>query len=428
MASTPLLSLVFPVADRVSELLSTVDGILRGNSLHDVEIVVSDNRPDPDPALRWPASDIRVSVVRPSRHLHMTDNFEFAASHASGDWMMFLGADDGILNSRLSWWLTQLANSSTGTITGPTIGYTWPSADAKGEGQLAWWEPPTVCLDEAATAAARHFTRAHLLDLARLGSYRLPSAYMHGAIRKELVAKIRTRHGGRLFRTEAPDLFLSMALLHSTESFEVTNAAFGIQGVSTGSNGRSAKMLTRGTKPALIGSGSNLLGDTHGHSSFSIAYVDAWLSAQGRNSSLSWAERQMLVRSLVQEGEAELASDLARGSQPPAYPGQGHITSKHLRWSGARGFWAQIQLRRSAFARLRAGFTYMRKTSGDVLSATCAADVVGSDKEPSTPIGGNFSLSGRWRSAITCDISGVWLGLPSSRVTTESFKGPVGWS
>ncbi len=84
MASLTLLGLIFPVADRASELLYTLAGILWRNPLADVEIVVSHNRPDPTTTLRWLALGICVSVVRPSQTLHVTANFEFAASHASG--------------------------------------------------------------------------------------------------------------------------------------------------------------------------------------------------------------------------------------------------------------------------------------------------------------------------------------------------------
>lgn len=343
---------------------------------------------------------------------------------------MFLGADDGIVDSRLHWWLTQLANSSTGTITGPTIGYTWPSADAKGEGQVSWWEPRDVCLEEATSAATRRFTRAHLLDPARLGPYMLPSAYMHGAVRKELVAKIRAQHGGRLFRTEAPDLFLSMAILRSTKRFEVVNAAIGIQGVSRGSNGRSAKMLPRGAKPPLTGRGSNLLGDTHGHSSISIAYVDAWLSAQSRELPLSPAELRVLTRALIREDEGGLASHLAGDSPPSEYSTQERIAAAHPSWSEARRLWSQLQLRRPAFARLRAGFTYMKKTSGKVVTVDCAADLVASDKQVSAPFSSNLTLSGRWRLPAPCHTAGVWVGLPNSRQggVSDSMKGSVPWS
>ena len=129
-SNRPVLSLVVPVRGRAYELGHLLD-LLRSLPGDGIEVVVSDNSgPQFQHPPGWLADDPRFVWLRPTVPLHMAENFEFAAARARGDWLMFLGADDGLVPEAAHDFLGALAKSRTGSVTSLPTGYFWPGTAA----------------------------------------------------------------------------------------------------------------------------------------------------------------------------------------------------------------------------------------------------------------------------------------------------------
>ncbi len=90
----PLFSIVMPTRNRC-HLLRYALGSALGQAFTDYEIVVSDNcSSDDTPLVVRELSNGKVRYVRSERALSMPDSWEFALSHARGDYVTFLCDDD----------------------------------------------------------------------------------------------------------------------------------------------------------------------------------------------------------------------------------------------------------------------------------------------------------------------------------------------
>src|SRR2546421_10806093 len=96
MPDTPLFSIVIPTRNRADLLRNALQSALE-QTHDDYEVVVSDNNctPETHEAVRR-LGDGRVRYVRVERTLAMPDSWEFAVSHARGDYITILSDDDAV--------------------------------------------------------------------------------------------------------------------------------------------------------------------------------------------------------------------------------------------------------------------------------------------------------------------------------------------
>lgn len=96
------ISVLIPTRDRLALLRSAVDSVLRLED-ESFEIVISDNVSSEDVA-GYVASlhDERIVYVRTARPLAVTENWNNALEHSSGDYVIMLGDDDALLGPYFS--------------------------------------------------------------------------------------------------------------------------------------------------------------------------------------------------------------------------------------------------------------------------------------------------------------------------------------
>jgi glycosyltransferase involved in cell wall biosynthesis len=94
-------SILLPTRDRLEYLRQAVETVRR-QSFSDWEVVVSDNDSEDDVA-GFVASldDDRMRYVRTERFIPVTDNWNNALAHASGEYVLMLGDDDGLVQGAL---------------------------------------------------------------------------------------------------------------------------------------------------------------------------------------------------------------------------------------------------------------------------------------------------------------------------------------
>jgi hypothetical protein len=96
------ISVLIPTRDRLALLRSAVDSVLRLDDA-DCELVISDNASSENVAEYVESlRDPRVVYARTTRPLAVTDNWNNALEHSSGDYVIMLGDDDALLSTYFS--------------------------------------------------------------------------------------------------------------------------------------------------------------------------------------------------------------------------------------------------------------------------------------------------------------------------------------
>lgn len=94
---SPRFSILLPTRNRLEYLRQAVQTVL-GQQSNDWELVISDNCSDEDVGgYARSLGDRRVRYLRTSRFIPVTDNWNNALANSSGDYVLMLGDDDGLL-------------------------------------------------------------------------------------------------------------------------------------------------------------------------------------------------------------------------------------------------------------------------------------------------------------------------------------------
>jgi hypothetical protein len=95
-------SVLIPTRDRLDYLRQAVESVRRQPGDVPFEVVVSDNASEQDVrGYVEGLGDERVRYVRTSGPVPVTDNWNNALEHSTGDWIIMLGDDDGLLSGAL---------------------------------------------------------------------------------------------------------------------------------------------------------------------------------------------------------------------------------------------------------------------------------------------------------------------------------------
>ena len=101
MANKPQLSIVIPTRNRSETLKSAIESCLIQQS-QDLEVLVVDNASTPDTyAVVSAFDDPRIRYLRHDEPLAMTENWNTAMAEVRGDWIGFIGDDDGLTPRRV---------------------------------------------------------------------------------------------------------------------------------------------------------------------------------------------------------------------------------------------------------------------------------------------------------------------------------------
>ncbi|MBT8556439.1 glycosyltransferase family 2 protein [Polynucleobacter paneuropaeus] len=95
MKKPPKYSLIVPARNGGDYLKACIETIIIQEG--DYELIISDDNSG-DASMQYLNSLIspKIKVIQPTKFLSMAEHWEWALSHASGDWLMFIGQDDGL--------------------------------------------------------------------------------------------------------------------------------------------------------------------------------------------------------------------------------------------------------------------------------------------------------------------------------------------
>lgn len=228
-----LLSIVIPTKNRHYYLKNIIDLFLLYD-LQRTELVISDNS---DQRLNVPR-DGRIVYNYYSGNLSVDENTDLALDLAKGEYVLFLGDDDGFLPEVEQECLLMSAKNIK-NLYGPTPVYFWPGLGLKGDYGANTGVLRSLPVGKKSIEVRN--TRKALIKTLEFAGTRiefLPRVY-HGITSRQVLQNIKDDHG-RYCLGPSPDMALSVAVCGYIESHSITNVPFVISGkcnASTGAKG-----------------------------------------------------------------------------------------------------------------------------------------------------------------------------------------------
>ena len=195
--------MIIPTRDRAETLPYTLRTALNQRSRR-LEVIVSDNfSQDNTAAVVRSFSDPRLRLINPGRRLSMSDHWDYALLQAAGDYVLFIGDDDGIVPGALDKLEASILATHRLVYSWPRPIYRWPIDNDSAH---------TVFLPPVGQASEINLENIAKFAIS-MGGWRwarTPSMY-HSAVAERIPATIREQTG-RVFHSTQPDVFMAMAV------------------------------------------------------------------------------------------------------------------------------------------------------------------------------------------------------------------------
>ena len=231
----PRFSIIIPTRERAQTLYHTLVGCLR-QEYDDYEIVVCDNASSSatlDVIERL--SSPRIVYHRSPDLLCMADNFNLAFSVSTGEYVLFIGDDDGVMPYAFAQVDALIRETGSKAVTWNTGVYSWPNILRD---ELANYI--AVCASRKRT----YFDGRQLIRDVMSGvsppSF-LPNAY-HSVIARDVLDGIQSQ-AGQIFKGHGPDTYTSFSIAYAIDTFVRVETPMTISGFSSASSNVSFSLM-----------------------------------------------------------------------------------------------------------------------------------------------------------------------------------------
>lgn len=200
----------------------------------DFEILVSDNPGGEARDIAESFNDPRIRYITPPSYLPMSAHWDFVLSKVAGDFVSFIGDDDGLMPGCISRVIDIASQVGDMPIHHSLANYYWPDCvDQINRNATVFfhdtgWGEKTVQSKEFLRNAAK--AKARYVDG--------PMVY-HNFIPTKLLRRLTV--DGQFFRRAAPDVYSSIAVAANTSTFFTTNELLTISGQGSKANGAKVK-------------------------------------------------------------------------------------------------------------------------------------------------------------------------------------------
>ena len=230
------ISVVIPTRERGPYLDACLDTCLAVDD-EDFEIVVSDNASqDGTHRIVERKQDSRVVYVNTGRRVSMRANYETALNAATGDYILFIGDDDGVLPSGMRLLRRLITDFTPDAIGWRLIHYRWPSEEHLAQHGSLHLHAKAIYgegRNKNPSAILHDFERA------RIRSYKDGANLYHGCVARRVIEKVRSN--GVYFNCQIPDVYASIGNLKHVERFLWVRHPLTIGGESDRSSGRAVR-------------------------------------------------------------------------------------------------------------------------------------------------------------------------------------------
>ena len=229
---SPFFSIIIPTRNRYETLPYAIRTVTE-QDFNSFELIIADNS-DPEnfggiSAIEEYLKDGRVKYFRPDSILSMSDNWEFAVSKASGEFVIIFGDDDGLVAGSLAAIHRIIKQTGTLLVSWSRVEYSWPDRLPKQYANIAVipYNARTGVID-----SKRYINEIihHKAD------YRTLPMFYNSAVNKSLIAALKNKTG-RVFSASSPDIYTGYAFAHLMKEYITVGYPLSINGVSSKSNG-----------------------------------------------------------------------------------------------------------------------------------------------------------------------------------------------
>jgi len=223
------ITVIIPTKEREETLKWCLQTVV-AQEYENLEIIVSDNcSSSATKKIINETKDPRIVYIRPPRRLGMSEHWEWALSHASGDWITFLGDDDGLLPDAILRFSKLVANTDLRAVGSNLCTYQWPIPSENIKSSLTIKSEPGVKIQNS-------HDYLNKVMKGSAGHKRLPCIYMGGFVHKSVIEEIRNL-SGVFFNSITPDIYSGIAISRYVDNYIFSNEPFAVGGTSRHSNG-----------------------------------------------------------------------------------------------------------------------------------------------------------------------------------------------
>jgi glycosyltransferase involved in cell wall biosynthesis len=209
------ISIIVPTRNR-SEYLGYCLATCLAPADKDIEVIVSDNNStDQTREVVSGIEDSRLRYFNTGKSVSMRQNYEFALSQATGDYLIIIGDDDGLLNNGLKTLRLLIDRYRPDVINWKPINYKWPRTQPT---------PDNGVLKFSSRYFFGPLHRKHPADIltalcnATVLQYRDGANLYHGCIARPVIDALKMKTGD-YFQAHNPDVYSSLANLSVARSF-----------------------------------------------------------------------------------------------------------------------------------------------------------------------------------------------------------------
>lgn len=233
--SGPLLSVLIPTKDRARYAISTIRGILEWRN-GDFEVVVQDNSTNDElaDAVR-PIRDSRLRYYRTPEPLDMEGNFSAATLNSRGEYLAFIGDDDGMIEESIDVARWAREQNIQAVFPSGMATFLWPDVRTPIYGSHL---SGVLRISRFAGRASSRIGESEIRKCLRSAGqdlHSLPRAYF-GLVRRDLMDAVRLTSGS-FFPGPSPDLANAIALACVAESISEIEYPIFIHGTGARSVG-----------------------------------------------------------------------------------------------------------------------------------------------------------------------------------------------
>ena len=227
----PRFTIIIPTRERAATLEHALRTVT-DQAFASLEIIVSDNAStDNTRAIVEANGDPRIRYLNTGNRISMAHNWEFALGHARGDWVGFIGDDDGLLPDSLDRVDAIARKNTVDMIRSRPGSFLWPSLLGMTGGHLS--------LPLGGSSGLRRCDEALKAVLAGDESYLvLPTLYTGGYVRRAALDRARAADGS-FFLSRIPDVYSAVVLCATCETYYWSAYPLAINGASMASTGTS---------------------------------------------------------------------------------------------------------------------------------------------------------------------------------------------
>lgn len=238
----PLLSIVVPTKDRykyLKHLIRLIDSF----DTPEIELVIQDNTLNNEEIEEFLKNftSQNICYFHEKKPLSVSENSDLAVLHSSGDFVCFIGDDDGVTSHILDCVKWMSANKIE-VLVPSIVGYRWPDYFNGLSGNIAG-----TCSYKFFTKKVRYKdsqkTLTDIMERGFINRGELPLLY-HGIARRDILNKIY-QVGNTFFPGSSPDIANGVALSLITKKFVVLDFPIIISGASAHHGGGVKKMKNR---------------------------------------------------------------------------------------------------------------------------------------------------------------------------------------